>query len=232
MQKEVYIYQLREFLSKYDLQILDFNIYQLAFTHGSYDKKHVHNNYQKLEFFGDAILEFVVSEIIYQKFPHLDQGVSTILRSQIVKTKSLSEVSKKIGLSKFLLTGRGMTHDDAIKSQKVNADIYESFIAAIYLNNGIEKTKKFIAKTLNDVITTQSQQDGKDPKSKFQEYIQGQGMKKNPVIYEDQELKNNEGFEAKLIHDNIVFGIGKGKSKSEAEENAALDALNKLVKKN
>lgn len=217
-------------LEKYDIKINNFSLYRQAFTHGSFDKKNQKNNYQTLEFLGDSIIEFVVSEYLFKKITDLDQGQLTILRSQIVKTKTLEKITKELGLLKYLLTGYGLMHQDVLKSSKVAADIYESFVAAIFLDSGIEKAKSFIIKTLEPTILILKDQDGKDPKSKFQEYIQGHGMTKNPIRYENSNLKDGY-FESKVIHDNNVFGIGKGKSKIEAEENAALDALKKLAGK-
>ncbi|WP_406615607.1 ribonuclease III [Mycoplasmopsis hyopharyngis] len=230
MNKQVHENSISDLLKKFDIEIKDYSIYRLAFTHGSFDKKNIHNNYQKLEFLGDAIIEFIVSEYLFKNLSDFDQGQLTILRSQVVKTQTLSQITHRLGLTKFCLTGFGMTHDEVLKSTKVAADIYESLVAAIFIDSGLEKAKKFVINTLESTIKQLKNFDVKDPKSKFQEYIQGQGMSKNPVHYENVNI-GSQGFEAKVIHDGIIFGIGKGKSKNEAEQNAALDALGKLVGK-
>ncbi|QSF13908.1 ribonuclease III [Mycoplasma sp. Mirounga ES2805-ORL] len=206
-------------------------LYETALTHPSYIKHSKQEEdsrvgqYQELEFLGDSILQFLVSDYIFKKHKNLDQGSLTLLRSKLVCTKALANVTNEIQLKKYILTGPGGMYENVIRSQKVAADIFESLVAAIYLDQDINVTRKFVDHHVcsKDELLIQ-QESLKDYKTTFQEYIQS--FSKIAVTYETKSVA--EHFESEAKHDNKIYGKGKGKSKSEAEENAAKEALKKL----
>ncbi|AKF41210.1 ribonuclease III [Mycoplasmopsis canis UFG4] len=218
-----------KFLEKENIEPNNLDVFYQATTHKSFNGHEGKTfNYEKLEFLGDSILDFVVSSYIFYKNKESSQGELTRYRSSIVQTETLSEISKKIGLLKLLRTGPGQMHEEVIESTKVQADIFEAMIGAIFVDQGLIKVKKFIEEHLlskinenNDLFIT----DSKDPKTELQEHFQSFSRENISYIVEE---KGNKLFEAKAVHDKIVYGVGQGSSKKEAETNAAKNALKKL----
>ncbi|QZE12295.1 ribonuclease III [Mycoplasma sp. Ms02] len=200
--------------------------YISAITHPSYKTKNKNiDTYQRLEFFGDAIIQFLVSQYIYINFSKQDEGYSSSLRANVVGTKTLSEVSQRIGLPLLLKSPQGKAASDAKSSAKVQADLFEAMTAAIYIDQGMVKTKEFLTTHLFPWIEKFHQNDNKDPKTKLQEYFQS--FSRDNITYESV-VQQDKTFLAKALHDGQTFGIGTGKSKKEAQTNAAIDALKKL----
>lgn len=226
---ERYKNNLLQFLKKIDIKPDDISLYIQATTHKSFSNQNLSDiNYEKLEFLGDSTLGFVVSSYIFKNNPKIDQGTMTRYRATIVETKMLSNISQKLGLVDLLRRGPGNMHVDVIASPKVQADILEALIGAIYLDQGIDQAMFFIKKYIlaevkdkNIVNIT----DLKDPKTKLQELFQS--MTKENITYKTEEVMNKL-FQAKAVHEKKVFGVGTGKSKKEAESNAAQDALDKF----
>ncbi|WP_029608413.1 ribonuclease III [Mycoplasma simbae] len=215
-----------DFTRKYSINIKKISNFIPAFTHPSYtkvNKNTTEEDYQKLEFLGDSLLQFLSSRFLFKKYPNLNEGELTLMRVKLVSTKNLNALSDSIGIKEFLRTGPGMMHKEVLSSVKVGADVFESFIGALYIDQGLEKVNTFLGQTL--FLTQIDTSKLKDSKTRFQEHIQS--FSRTSVTY----LTTQEGdeFIAKAIHDNQVFGEGKGKSKLEAEENAATDALEKLA---
>ncbi|WP_051622770.1 ribonuclease III [Mycoplasmopsis primatum] len=219
--------KLISFLNKFNIKPKNFTIYQLAFTHASSSKNNRSKNYQTLEFLGDSIIQFCVSDFLYDFFKDKNQGQLTLIRSQLVSTKSLNKLTSKLGLKYFLRITSIHTTEDVINSKKVGADIFESLVAAIYLDSGLDKAYSFIIETiLKDISIDKFDNDHlKDPKTALQEYMQA--FSKKSVIYDTYDI-GRYIFESKAILNNQIYGTGKGKSKLEAEENAAYSALKKL----
>ncbi|VEU71156.1 ribonuclease III [Mycoplasmopsis glycophila] len=194
-----------------------------ALTHSSYNQNR--KNYEQLEFLGDAVLQFISSSYIYKKYPDLAQGFQTRLRAKAVCTETLSEISLEIGLIDLLKTGPGQMEKDVKESHKVQADVFESIVGAIYVDQGILKAKEFIAKYIYPVIDRVHSENNKDAKSQLQEYFQS--FSKENISYITEQLPNKQ-FYAKAKHDKQIFGEGLGSTKKEAELAAAQDALSKL----
>ncbi|MDD1375299.1 ribonuclease III family protein [Metamycoplasma hyosynoviae] len=155
-----------------DLNIYDENInidtFCRALTHSTYANEHKNvKDFQYLEFLGDSILQFLVSKEIYRLYPEYKEGRATQHRSYAVNNKTLSEVSEKIGLSENILFSKNAFLNG--KNEKINSDFFEAFIAAIYLEKGLDFTDKFIKKHLKDYLL--NEKIDKDPKTTFQELI-------------------------------------------------------------
>ncbi|AXE61041.1 ribonuclease III [[Mycoplasma] phocae] len=206
------------------LEEKDYEIFYRAFTHKTYSNEHKNiKNYQYLEFLGDTVLQFTVSDIIFRNFPNFNEGDATALRSSIVDKKNLGQWSAKMGLPLLIRASRNAFING--KNIKTDSDIFESLIAAIYLVFGFEKTYDFISNLLKSEIKTFSKKSLKDSKSKFQELIQGSGN--NRIEYETYAIENSL-FRSNVFVNEMKYGSGVGKSKKEAEKNAALDALTKV----
>lgn len=202
------------------------SLYIQAITHASYTALHKDfSDYQRLEYLGDSILQFLSGDYLIKKYPDLDQGMLTRVRSTAVRTETLGEVSEKIGLVQILKTGIKQTSIDVRKSPKVKADIFESMLGAIYLDLGLAEAYRFVKYYIFPIIDEVHSQTNKDSKTELQEHFQS--ISKDSVIY---EITQNEDrtFTAKAKHENHIYGIGLGNSKKEAEQAAALEALSKL----
>ena len=195
-------------LNKLNIKYRNLNYYIEAFTHPTYlnERQITGNSYQKLEFLGDAIFEFVVSEFLYKNYPNADEGDLTFIRQNIVNSKNFAMIAKSLGDRDALLE-----------------DTLEAFIAAIYLDLGIEVCRPFIVNLIKNDI-----KDTKDNKSVLQEFLQ------RSIEYRlesESGPAHNKTFVCSAVVDNIVYGVGEGKTKKAAEQEAAKEALDILAKK-
>jgi ribonuclease III len=208
------------------------DLIQTALTHRSWVNEHKNQfrSNERLEFLGDAILEFVVSEIIYKKYEDKEEGYLTALRARIVNTVSLSEVSEKLQLGKYLYLSKGEEETGGRENQSLLADCVEAVIGAIYLDRGLTECERFIQTYFLNDLDKISQEPLKDPKSLFQENIQAKGYTtpKYKVISEEGP-DHNKTFTIEVTVDGKVMGNGTGKNKNEAAQNAAKSALSKSL---
>lgn len=211
------------------------DLFQQAFTHRSYlneAKSNMESN-ERLEFLGDSILSFVVSQFLYKEFPQFKEGMLTNLRSLLVNTKSLAEESKNLEFGKYLKLSRGEEDAHGRENQSLLADSYEAYIGALFLDQGIEAVDEFIHQTLlRKVGEIVEQKSFKDPKSLFQEYMQAQ-THASPVykVTHEEGPSHAKTFTVAVFVKEEQLGEGLGKSKQEAEANAAKQALEKISRK-
>lgn len=212
----------------------DHNLFIQAFTHRSYlnEAKDVKESNERLEFLGDSILSFVVSNYLYTSYPQYNEGKLTNLRALLVNTKSLAGIAKNLDFGKNLRLSKGEEESKGRENQSLLADCYEAFIGALFMDQGVEAAKIFIGQSLlihvDDIVKKKAL---KDPKSLLQEHLQSQ--KQNSPVY--KVLKEIGPPHAKVFTvgafaGELLLGEGEGKSKQEAEENAAAQALEKLIK--
>ena len=210
----------------------DQKLLQTALTHRSWVNEHKNQtrSNERLEFLGDAILEYIVSEKIYAKFPDKEEGYLTALRARLVNTVSLSEVSLKLKLGEVLLLSKGEEDTGGRINQSLLANTVEAVIGAIYLDQGLKKCDAFITEQILDNLDTVSNEPLKDAKSLFQEEVQARGHStpKYQVVSESGP-DHNKTFTLDVVVDGAVMGQGTGKSKSEAAQNAAKDALDRSL---
>lgn len=220
--------EIENVLKTYDIEPQNIKLYVQALTHTSFvNKKQLHGDYERLEFLGDAIIQFVSSEYFYKQYSKFPQGKLTTIRSRTVSTEALSKISIKMGLPNLVKSGGGKMENDVKQSAKVQADLFEALVAAMYLDFGLTKTKKFITNLIFPSIDKVASMSRKDPKSSLQEYFQS--ISRENIKYIVDQLPNKL-FLAKAIHDKQIYGTGTGITKKEAEVNAAIEALNKLNK--
>ena len=202
-----------------------------ALTHTSYANETGTKSYEKLEFFGDAILEFVTSEYLYEKYTNLSEGELTKLRAMVVCEDSLHEVAKKLNLSEFIKVGSGEFEKGENHRASIMADVIEAIIAAIYLDNkdqnGLINAKKFILDSLTNYIEDASHHVGeKDFKTVLQEKLQKHGnVNIEYRTINESGPEHNKTFEVEVLLNGKVLASGTGKNKKSAEMEAARKAL-------
>lgn len=210
----------------------DKNILTEAITHRSYLNEHPefkldHN--ERLEFLGDAVLELVVTEHLYQKYPN-PEGELTNWRASLVNGVNLAQIAKKMELEQFIRMSRGESKDGNSKArQYILANAMEAVIGAIYLDQGIKEAKKFIEKNiltgLEEIIENKLYI---DPKSRFQEKAQEiSGITPNYKVLESAGPDHNKTFRVGVFLDKELIADGNGSSKQEAQIEAARKALKK-----
>lgn len=201
-----------------------------AVTHRSYLNEHKEANWdhnERLEFLGDAVLELVVTDFLFHKYPEKPEGDLTSIRAALVNTNSLSSASEILGVNKYLLMSRGESKDEGRARQYILANVFEACIGAIYLDQGYEKAGKFIADRLFAGVEMIVQKKlWQDAKSRFQELAQERAS-----ITPTYETVTQTGPDHDRVFTVGVFlrhekvAEGKGRSKQEAEQEAAQNAL-------
>jgi ribonuclease-3 len=200
-----------------------------AFVHRSYlnEAKEPLESNERLEFLGDSILSFIISDHLYKTYPDFDEGILTNLRSLVVNTKSLAKTAKRLGFGEHLLLSKGEEDSKGRENESILANTFEAVIGALYMDQGVEAVREFLYRVLVPNIEEYVQKKVfKDPKSLLQEYVQSK--KQNSPVY---KVLNEEGpahakrFTIGVFVENELVGSGVGKSKQEAEEQAAGEAL-------
>ncbi len=213
------------FFAKYHIKIKDKKLMQQAFTHSSYSNEHHTDNYERLEFLGDAVLELVTSEYFYLN-TNLKEGQMSKIRASFVCETALATYAKEIGLNKYILVGKGQKNN---VNDTIIADVFESVLGAIYLDCGFTIAKKYV----DDIILPYIKKNVhflKDYKSLLQELVQTDRKSLSYELVEESGPSHNKKFVMNVVIDGIIYGQGIGKSKKEAEQNAAYDAYQKRAK--
>lgn len=223
-----------DFLQKENIPFHNIAIYKEAFTQASYanESHYVKKDYERLEFMGDAVLQLYVSEFLFNLFPDVPEGTLTTLRSKLVREESLARFSRELGLGELLYLGVGEEKSGGRERESVLANIFESFIGALYLDCGHDEVLKILQQTIFKHINDLDYDDITDYKTTLQELIQAD--QRRTVTYELLETSgpsNAPEFKVAVMMDDMCLGVGKGTSKKRAEQQAAKDALNKLATK-
>ena len=223
-----------EYLNQYNIKIDNFKYLKEAFIHTSYYNEHKNIEYdnERLEFLGDAILQYWISDKLF-KHPNLyNEGKMTTLRSQLVCEKSLSLYCKQLNLQQFLLLGIGEEKNGGRNRPSILANLFEAFIGGLYLDSSLKEIDIILSKVINKQLDNlQNNNDIIDYKTRLQEFIQADNRKS--VTY--QVIKstgpaNNPLFDVVVKMDDIILGKGSGTSKKRAEQKAAKDAIDRMVK--
>ena len=205
-------------------------IYEQALTHPSYngDANTKHQDYEKLEFMGDAVLGYVTADLVYKNRPEMSEGNLTKLRSVLVSTKPLAEYARKIGLPDYIRIGHSITVNQVKESDKILENVLEALIGATYLDAGLKVAYGLIKKLLLKDILAYDTDNLTDYKSKLQEEIQAEHRDAVQYVTVNQSgPAHDRTFTVQVLYNEIVLGTGVGKSKKKAEEMAAKDALSK-----
>jgi len=205
--------------------------FEQALTHRSYlqiaQQTDIHSN-ERLEFLGDAILGMIVAEYLFYHHFAVQEGELTKLRSWIVQRNSLAHVAKSIGLHTFIQLSPGAGKSLKDGNDTMLADLLEAIIAAIYLDSGMDTTKKFISETLIPAILHSPEMQVKNYKSILLEIVQADGFfAPRYIVQHESGPDHDKNFTVAVFVDDKEYGIGSGKNKKQAEQKAAHDALDK-----
>ena len=208
----------------------DLTLLREAFTHRSYLNEHRGTNMrhnERLEFLGDAVLELVITEYLYAKYPEEPEGRLTAYRSSLVNTNSISDAATTWGMNDYLLLSKGEAKDTGRARQYILANTFEAVIGSIFLDQGYDAAKIFIGKSLfaslDEIV---GQRLWQDAKSKFQEEAQERlGITPNYEVIKETGPDHDKNFEVGVYTGSDLIASGTGRSKQDAEQAAAEAAL-------
>lgn len=214
-----------ELLDKLNIHTTNIDNYLKALTHTSYSNENEESeSYERLEFLGDAVLEIIISDYLYNE-KHLKEGTMTKMRASYVCEAACSTYAKDLELDKYIRLGSG----EIEANNTIIADVFEAFVAALYLDQGLEFTKKIvmnvISKYINDNVDFLH-----DYKSELQELVQTVRKSVTYEVIAEEGPAHDKRFTCQVLVDGIVMGMGKGSSKKMAEQEAAKIALSKQAK--
>ncbi len=200
-----------------------------ALTHPSYAHEHgnnIHN--ERLEFLGDAVIGLVATEYLLRRYPERSEGELAVIKSRIVSRGALSYLARKVGIGPFLLLGEGDEKQGIRERDSTLANAFEALVGAIYLDGGLEKVKEFLLPWFDSLLINLDEcgTKKKDPKTELQEILQGKyrGLPKYELV--SVEGPDHEPiFKVKVTFRGRVLSVGDGKSRKEAEKNAAEKAI-------
>jgi ribonuclease-3 len=203
-----------------------------ALTHKSWVNEHkkTRESNERLEFLGDAILEFVVSKELYLKLPDKEEGYLTALRANLVNTVNLSKVANRLKIGKVLFLSKGEEESGGRDNSSILADTVEAVIGGVFIDGGIEKAEKFIIEYILDDVDQKIKEPLKDAKSRLQEIVQAKGlMAPKYEVVSEEGPDHSKKFIIQVAVDKKPYGKGKGKNKGEAEQEAAKSALARFL---
>lgn len=222
--------QFSDFEKKTEITFKNKDLLRQAFIHRSYINENPstglsHN--ERLEFLGDAVLELIVTDFLYKKYPTYTEGELTSLRSALVNAVIISEVATDIGMNDYLLLSRGEAKDNGKARQYILANTYEAYIGALYLDQGIDLAHKFLTKTLlpktDEIVSKKLWRDAKSlVQEKAQEFV---NVTPAYNVLSESGPDHDKHFTVGIYFGSNLVAEGKGKSKQEAEQKAAEAAL-------
>lgn len=224
--------ELKNLLKKIKVSFKNYDLLNLAFSHRSYvNEKGLSDNNEKLEFLGDSILGFVITEYLYKNYPDYAEGELARIKSFVISENTLSKVAKRIELNKLILIGKGEENSGGRNKKTIISDAFEAFLGSYYLDSNFNRVKELIIKLFkNEISLVVDNKHEKDYKTLLQEYAQ-----KKYKICPKYKLKNKIGpehnttFFMDVLLDGKILGSGSGKSKKDAEKVAAKNAYQKLT---
>ncbi|UTE75363.1 ribonuclease III [Rossellomorea sp. KS-H15a] len=225
----------KTFQNQMGIQFKDEKLLKQAFTHSSYVNEHRRKPYEdneRLEFLGDAVLELTVSQFLFKKYPMMSEGELTKLRAAIVCEPSLVKFSIELNFGELILLGKGEEMTGGRERPALLADVFEAFIGAVYLDQGLETVISVLEKVVYPKINVGAFSHVMDYKSQLQELVQrgSAGMIEYSILEESGPAHNRQ-FISRVSLNDEELGIGNGRSKKEAEQKAAQKALEKLKQK-
>ncbi|MFT8319456.1 MAG: ribonuclease III [Bacillus sp. (in: firmicutes)] len=224
--------KIKELQQKLGIPFTNEKLLKQAFTHSSYVNEHrrkPHEDNERLEFLGDAVLELTVSQFLFKKYPMMSEGELTKLRAAIVCEPSLVTFANELSFGSFVLLGKGEEMTGGRARPALLADVFEAFIGSLYLDQGIDTVVNFLEKVIFPKINAGAFSHVMDFKSQLQEYVQRDvfGTIEYRILMEKGPAHNRE-FVSQVFLNDKELGRGTGRSKKEAEQHAAQMALSML----
>ncbi|NVN89541.1 MAG: ribonuclease III [Desulfuromonadales bacterium] len=204
------------------------SLFNQALTHPSHEHEQAGTgDYQRLEFLGDAVLGMVLAEALYLRFSTQDEGVLSRIRSQVVNQESLAGIARSIGLGSFIRLGRGEEQNSGRDKDSILADVLEALIAAVYLDGGLERARLVILNLFDQVVDLRGGSlNSNDSKSELQELLSARRMPTPHYhLVEESGPPHDRLFRFRVLVDGAVVGEGEGRSKKNAQQAAAAQAL-------
>lgn len=214
------------FLEKYGIEIKNEEMLLTALTHTSYSNEHNCESYERLEYLGDAVLELITSEYFYLNTDS-KEGAMTKLRARYVCEHANYEYAKVVGFIPYIRLGNGQIHN---LNETIVADVFEAILGVIFLECGYEVSKNYVLEVITPFIK-ENRVFYSDYKSLLQEMMQTSKKTLEYKLLSEDGPAHDKTYIFDVVVDGIVYGRGSGKSKKEAEQNAAKDAYDKAVKK-
>lgn len=223
--------KLSQFQEKINYKFVNENMLHLALAHSSHANECGTESNERLEFLGDSVLSIAVSEFLYNEFPAMPEGDLSRLRASVVCEDMLAKKAFEINLGEYLTLGRGEENTGGRTRESLLADAYEALLGAIYLDSGLESAKKFILTNMSEnIFEMKKSYKISDRKTALQELIQRDS--KAPIEYvlvQESGPDHDKVFITEVMHEGKYLGKGAGKSKKESEQNAAFEALKRLM---
>lgn len=215
-------------LEKFEIDTKNEKLYEIALTHSSYSTSHdLDYNYERLEFLGDSVLNLVVSKYLYLKYPEYEEGKLTKIRANYVCQSALIYYSHEIGLQDYLnisVEESNLTKNEVLS---ITADIFESFLGAIYLDQGMDFAEDYISKIIFKHIDDE-RIFFTDYKSAIKEYGDANGVEITYEVLSEKGVPHDKVFTVAIFLNGRKMGIGSGKNKKEAHQAASKVAIDKL----
>ncbi len=227
---------LKNFQKKYNLKFGNIGLLNQAFCHTSYTSENnlsENLSYERLEFFGDAVLKLATSEILYFKYPEYDEGKLTKLRSEIVSDRNISRYAKKLGFEDIIILGNNEKRLGGAKKESILACAFEALLGAIFIeykSKGYKKALEFINDFfLDDILSIEKNSTLINPKAILQEYTQAKNhtLPKYNLIKEEG-AQHNKTFFVNVEFNNKIIGQGSAKTIKNAQQIAAMNAIENL----
>ena len=216
-----------ELLDRFNIKSKNIHLYNVAFCHSSYSNEHNLNyDYQRLEFLGDKVLDLIMSDYLYNT-TDLEEGKMSKIRSMYVCENALYEYALLLNFPKYVKVGKGEEQSGGKLRKAILADMFESFLGAVYLDQGFKKAREIVYDVIVPFIKDKDVTFFMDYKSKLQELVQTTKKSVLYVLKKETGPAHDRTFYVDVLVDNIVLGTGVAKSKKEAEQNAAKNALKK-----
>ncbi|MCK4259036.1 MAG: ribonuclease III [Halanaerobiales bacterium] len=204
-----------------------------SMTHKSYANENRHKKAkpnERLEFLGDAVLNLVISEYIFKRYPNYPEGELAKTRAVVVSSLTLARISKRINLGQFLLLGKGEEMTGGRERDSILADVFEALLGGIYLDQGLEVAREFIhAHLIDEILSVERGEHIHDYKTLLQEEIQKRSNTR-PIyqVASEEGPDHNKQFDIEVEFSGKIIGKGTGKSKKDAQQKAAEDALQRF----
>lgn len=223
---------IEELESRLKYRFSDRSLVSQALTHPSHEHERAGcGDYQRMEFLGDAVLGMVLAEELYRRFPNQDEGVLSRFRSQIVNQNTLAGIARFIGLGSFIRLGRGEEQCAGRQKDSILADVLEALLAAVYLDGGLEPARKLILQLFDQKLAVrESTLKSNDAKSELQELLSARRLP-NPSYRQTGETgpPHDRVFHFQVLVNGVVIGAGEGRSKKNAQQIAAGQALKNMT---
>jgi ribonuclease-3 len=197
-------------------------VLQTALTHSSYAGEHEVESNERLEFLGDAVVDLAIADLIVTRYPDLDEGTGSLVRSRVVNEAALARAARVIDVGPALRVGRGVMKENGTERPSLLADAFEAIVAAIYLERGYDVAKIFVQEALAEDVEAASMQPGDvDPKTLLRQWAEAAGRGTPTYQVTSEGPSHDVTFIATVLVGGTVAASGAGRSKKSAEANAA-----------